>query len=123
MAGLRQPGRNRETVELTATQTMTTFDIGKTFLVNGSGAVVITLPAPADTPVGGDMLFINIADQDLTVGLNEKVLTKNNAAADSVAYSTSGEKIGGAFWCINTGALWAILPLAEETQTITVTTD
>jgi hypothetical protein len=123
MAGLRQPGRQREAVTLTATQTLTRFDVGKTFLINGGGAVVITLPDPLQCNAGDDMIFINIADQDLTVGLNEKILTKNNAAADSVAFSTSSEKIGAALYVVCTGTLWAAIPWAEEAVTMTVATD
>jgi hypothetical protein len=74
-------------------------------------------------PVGADMLFINIADQNVTVGLNEKILTKNNAAADSVAFSTAGELIGAALMVVSTGSLWCAIPLAEETVTMTVATD
>lgn len=123
MPGLRQPGRNREGVTLTATQTLTRHDVGKTFFVNGSGAVVITMPSPATCQPGDDMLFINIADQDLTIGLDEKILTKNNAAADSIAFSTSGEKIGSTALLVCTGTLWAAIPLAEEAVTMTVATD
>ena len=100
---------------------MTVHDCGKTFFITDTAT--ITLPAVATCPKGADILFINCSDTDLSVGLNELILTKNNAAADSVAYATSSEKIGGAFWCFNTGAKWAVLPLAEETQTVSVTTD
>ena len=121
MSGLRQPGRNRENVNISGTVTLTPHDLGKTFWVTDTA--VITLPTPGLCPNGGDILFINYSDTDLTVGLNELTVTKNNLAADSVAYSTSSEKIGGAFWAHTNGVKWAVLPLAEETQTISVTTD
>lgn len=121
MPGLRQPRNSREGISIAASVTLTNFDCGKTFFV--TAAATVTLPAPSTCPIGAEILVINTADTDLTVGLNELIITKNNAAADSVALSTSSEKIGGAFWCHNTGAAWVVLPLTEETQTVTVTTD
>jgi len=121
MSGLRQPGRGREAVTVTGNVTLTNHDVGKTFLV--TAASVVTMPNPGTCLPGDDILIIQTSDNDLTVSLDEKILTKNNAAADSVAYSTSSEKIGGAFLCVCTGTKWAALPLAEEAQTITVTTD
>lgn len=121
MVGFRLPSNHREGVTISASVTLLPGDCGKTLIVDNTATV--TLPTPAQCPIGADILIINIADTDLTVGLNELIITKNNAAADSVAYSTSSEKIGGAFWCHNTGTKWVALPLAEETQTITVGTD
>lgn len=121
MSGFRQPGRGREAVTVAASVTLTNHDVGKTLLV--TAAATVTMPNPATCNAGDDILIINTADSDLTVALDEKILTKNNAAADSVAYSTSSEKIGGAFLMVCTGTKWAALPLAEEAQTITVATD
>lgn len=123
MSGTRQPGGNREIVVVTGTMTLSPHHVGKTILVESSGATTLTMPTPAQCLKGGDILIINSADQDLVVGLNELIITKHNLAADSVAYSTANEKIGGAFWMINTGSKWAALPLAEEAVTITVATD
>lgn len=121
MAGLRQPGRGREAISVAASTTLTNHDVGKCILV--TAVATITMPDPATCSAGDEILIINTADSDLTVSYNEKILFKNNAAADSVAYSTSSEKIGGAFLMVCTGTLWAALPLAEEAQTITVGTD
>lgn len=121
MVGFRKAKRDREGVAVSGTFTLSPEDVGKTLVCTDTTS--ITLPSPAECTIGDDILIIQTADADLTVGLNEKIITKNNAAADSVAYSTSGEKIGGAFWCHCTGTKWAVLPLAEETQTVTVTTD
>lgn len=123
MPGTRQPGHAREGVLITASTTLTNFDCGKTIFSNASGACTVTMPDPSTCPVGADILIMNLVDQDLIVALNEKIVTKNNAAADSVALSTASEKIGGGFWMHCTGSLWVALPLAEEAQTITVATD
>ena len=123
MPGSRQPGRMREVVALTASATLTAFDMGKTFHTTGaSGAVTVTLPDPA-TCSGGDILILNVADQDLIISCDEKVIALNNVAADSVAVSTAGEQIGGAFWMVALPTKWFALHLTEETQTSTVATD
>lgn len=123
MSGTRQPGRGREGVTITGTLTLTNQDVGKCILSNASGACTVTLPDPSTCNPGDDILIVNMVDQNLIVALDEKIMTLNNAAADSVAFQTSSEKIGGAFLCVCTGTKWACLPMAEETQTITVATD
>lgn len=61
-----------------------------------SGAVVATLPAPTRELLGVRFHFLCVADQNFTIqtATADTLLTKNDAAADSVAVSTSGEKIG-----------------------------
>jgi hypothetical protein len=122
--GTRTPGRQRETIAITADITLDAWDMGKTFHTTGaSGAVTVTLPNPAGLPVGSDLLILNVADQNLTISCNELVIAKNNAAADSVAASTAGELIGAAYWCIALPTKWFICHLTEETVTTTVATD
>ena len=124
MSGFRQPGGFREVVELTGTAYSTSeHDVGKTFVVNGSGGYTVTLHSPVNGVKGGDMLFLNLADQDLIISCNELIVTFNNAAADSVAASTNGEQIGAGFWVHNIGTKWFVCPLMEETATATVATD
>lgn len=123
MSGTRQPGGNREIVVVTGTMTLSPHHVGKTVLVESSGATTLTMPTPELCLKGGEIRIINCADQNLIVGLNELIITKNNLAADSVAYQTAGELIGGAFDMVNTGSKWVALPLAEEAVTITVATD
>lgn len=123
MSGTRQPGGNREIVVVTGTMTLSPHHVGKTILVESAASCTLTLPTPEQCLKGGDMIVINSADQTLIIGLDEKVIAKNSLAADSVTASTAGELIGTAFWCINTGSKWAVLPLAEEAVSITVTAD
>lgn len=123
MAGLRQPGRGREGITVTASTTLTSHDVGKTFFSAASGACTFTMPNPATCSPGDEIILINTVDQNMLAALDEKILFKGNAAADSVSYETSSEKIGGAFLMVCTGTKWAALPLAEEAVTITVVTD
>lgn len=72
-----------------------------TCFTNGgdNGAIVFTLPAPTVNLLGKWFLFHNIVttEQDMTVATAtaDTMITKNDVAADSVAMSTTGEKIGG----------------------------
>lgn len=85
-----------------------------------TGAVTFTLPAVADN-AGKWCLFINAADQNMIVaGPDEGVLTFNDLTADSIAFQTTSEKIGGMFLAICDGTSWCVAPIATETQTVTV---
>lgn len=121
MSGTRNPGLNREVVVVTGTMTLTDWHVGKTLLVESSGATTLTLPTPARCPKGGDILVINSADQNLIISLENLLIAKNTLVGDTVAAQQAGELIGTAFWCINTGAKWAVLPIAEEAVSIVVT--
>ena len=107
MPGLRQPGGHREVVALTASTTLTNHDIGKVFTNRGAaGSVTITLPAPDSTNQGGCIDVHVVADQTVVVTTTDKLAIFNDAAADSVAVQTSGEKIGGSFQFISDGTSW-----------------
>lgn len=108
----------------TADYTVTAADSGTVFHTTGaSGAVVFTLPAINTGPY--HLLFINGADQNMTVQSStaDTIVTYNDLAADSVAFSTSSEKIGGAFevWCDGT-TLFVLGRPATIYQTITIAT-
>lgn len=85
-----------------ADYTCTLADSGSVFHTTGATAAVnFTLPAISDGPFR--FLFINGADQNMTVtaATADTAVSMNDLAADSVAFSTSSEKIGGAIevWC------------------------
>jgi hypothetical protein len=125
MPGTRQPGRQRELITVTASTTLTNFDVGKTVCnVGAAGAVTITLPTPASCRGGDDILVLSCADQDLIVasGTADTMIVLNDIAADSVALSTASEKAGGGFLFTCVGTLWHCAPMTEETQTVTVVT-
>lgn len=124
MAGLRQPGRGRELITTTASLTLTNQDVGKTVCnVDAAGAVTVTLPNPSTCDPGSDILVLSCADQNLIASCDEKLITFNNVAADSVALQTASEKAGGGFLFTCVGASWHCLPMVTEAQTITVGTD
>mgnify|MGYP000101909235 CR=1 FL=1 len=127
MAGTRQPGRQREVVNVTASTTLSYVDAGKTITnVGAAGAVTITLPAPSTCRDGDDIIVLSCVDQNLIVasGTADTLITLNDIAADSVALQTTSEKAGGGFLftCVGGSAKWHVTVLCEETQTVTVAT-
>jgi len=106
----------------TASYTVTPADFGSVLTTRGAGgAVTFTLPAAVAANKGEWVLFVNVANQNMIVaGADEGLVVKNDLTADSIAYQTSSEKIGGAFLAVSDGTSWAVMPLAEESQTVTV---
>lgn len=99
-------------------------DSGTLFHTTGaSGGVVFTLPPISDGPFY--FLFVNGSDNDMTVtaAAADTAVTFNDLAADSVAFSTLSEKIGGTVEVFCDGTTLFVLPrLAAEAQTVTIAT-
>ena len=109
----------------TASYQVTKEDNGTIFLTTGAtAAVVFTLPPITDGPFW--FRFINCADVDMTVTAKvaDTMLTYNDLAADSIAFSTSSEKIGGEVEVICDGTTLIGLPRAADGryQTATIAT-
>lgn len=118
-------GNKKVAAAKTTDYTITAADSGKVLTTRGaSGAVIFTLPTVAAGFTGVDVTIFNCVDQDMTVSAQTagQIMFKHDAAANSLAYSTANEKIGGAFRCYCDGTSWLVMPLAEEAQTITVVT-
>ena len=83
MPGTRQPGGLREVIALTASVTLTNYDIGKIFTNRGAaGAVTVTLPTPSSDNAGGAMDFATVAGQNLTVQSTGNLILLNDAAGN-----------------------------------------
>lgn len=109
----------------TASFTTTKADSGKIFLVVGATAnVAVTLPAIADGPF--HFRIINLSDINLTVSsATADTLYTYNAPgdADSVAFSTSSEKIGGEVEVFCDGTIVAALArISSSYQNVTIAT-
>lgn len=63
-----------------------------------SGAIVFTLPTATRALLGWWYEFLGVVAQDITVAppVADTLVTLNDTAADSLALSTSSQKIGGA---------------------------
>lgn len=109
----------------TADYQVTKYDSGTVFHTTGATAAVnFTLPAITDGPFW--LMFVNGADVDMTVTAKtaDTAVTYNDLTADSVAFSTSSEKIGGAVEVYCDGTTLFVLPRAADGryQTATIAT-
>jgi hypothetical protein len=90
--------------------------------LGNTGNVAYTVQTAANFRVGDQITVLSADDGTLTVTFTAgQLITFNNAAATSVALSTSNEIIGGGFifTCVS-NAKWHCLVCCEETQTVTV---
>lgn len=94
-------------VDKAAAYTCLAEDSGRVF--TASAAVTFTLPAV--TLTGWHAYFVNTADNTITIASAEgdNMVADGDAAADSIAFSTTSHKIGG--WChvVSNGTKWLIL--------------
>jgi hypothetical protein len=114
----------RWTESKTAAYQVTKEDSGTIFHTTGATAsVTFTLPPITDGPFY--FLFVCGADIGMVVAAKtaDTAVTFNDLAADSVAFSTSSEMIGGVIEVICDGTTLFVLPrLASEAQTVTIAT-
>jgi len=99
---------------------------GTLFTTEGATAAVnFTLPANAD---GLEFWFIAAEDVEImvTAGDVDTLVTHNDVAADTVAFTTSSEHVGSGFICISDGSKWMVFTMASNDGTnaaqLTVTT-
>ena len=92
-------------------------DTGKIIsTTSAAAAVVFTLPVKAS---GLHYRFFNVANQDMTIqlasGSAHEMEAYNDAAADTIAISTSGRKIGAAVDLFCDGKVWYSIPYCSVT--------
>lgn len=109
-------------VNKAADYTVLAADAGTLF--TASAAVNFTLPALA--PGLGPFGFLNLADSNMTVtsAAGDDIVWDNDAAADSLAFSTASHKIGGflVFTVNAAGTKWYVENRSPATCTVTVAT-
>lgn len=113
----------RREIAKTADYTVTAADNGTLFTTFGaSGAVAFTLPTLARGLYFG---FSAQANQNLTVasaGSADDIIAFNDLSADSVAFSTASEKIGGLFrvYANVAATKWIVENVSAGANTVTV---
>jgi hypothetical protein len=111
-------------VTKTAAYTCKAYESGTIFVTTGNtAALTFTLPPISDGP--WIFWFVNGADQNMIVASEtaDTLVTFNDLAADSVAYQTSSEKIGGLIIAFSDGtSAIGLTPIIQEAQTVTVAT-
>lgn len=114
--------------EATASRTLTVADNGKMFTNLGGGACTFTLPLLSTLHKGWTCRFFVQAAGDFIVAAHatdaDKIACFNDAAADSVAFSTDNEEIGGSmvFTVDSAGTGWLCETIGGETQTPVIAT-
>lgn len=112
-------------VAKTSSYPVTDADNMTLFTNEGAGGAV-TFTLPVSPKKGLRYGFYVAADQNVIVAANagsqDSLVVYNDAAADSVALSTSGQKIGGFFEVIGTGTKWLVIPQLWGAQTFTILT-
>lgn len=107
----------------TADYAVVAADSGTVFVTTGAaGAVNFTLPSVATA--GLEFTFVNTVDQNMVITATaaDTMVLVNDAAADSVTFSTASEKIGASVTCISDGTNWLVLHHSDEAQTATAAT-
>ena len=102
----------------TSNYTVKAAESGAIFTTTGAtGAVTFTLPSKAS---GLMYRFINTVDQNMTIvaDVHDTMLTFNDVAADSVAFSTASEKIGACVDVICDGTKWIVIQQCTNTMTV-----
>jgi len=93
-----------------------TVDSSGTIFTNrgAGGAVIFTLPAPVPLLAGYRYIFKVHANQNVTVATAtaDTLIALNDVAADSVAASTTNEKIGAQLEAICDGTSWFVSGIA-----------
>lgn len=114
-------GPHKREVEKSANYTVVAADNMNEFVAAGGTGVNFTLPAIA---TGYRFFFRNQVDQNMTVTSAEgtNIVALHNASASSVAFSTTSEKIGGAFLVRSNeqGTKWIVENRSAGANTITV---
>lgn len=100
----------------TADYTVTVADSGTIFTNHGdTGAIIFTLPVNPEK--GLCYLFVNAVDQSLnvTAGTVDTLITHNDAAADSVDFDQSSNKIGQAVFVFADGNAYYAIQVSAGT--------
>lgn len=112
-------------VSLTATTYTLKASQSGAFVHNAAmtAACTLTLPAISDGPFYFKIVQGAGYGITVTAATADTIITFNDAAADSVVFSTSSELIGGHYEVFCDGTYLFVLPiLASEAQTVTIAT-
>jgi hypothetical protein len=110
--------RKARIIAKTADYTVKATESGAIFTTTGaSGAVNFTLPAKA---AGLIYTFINTVGQNMVITPDavDTIVTFNDAAADTVTFSTAGNLIGAMVTVVCDGTKWIVINNSANTATV-----
>jgi hypothetical protein len=101
------------------TPTITQAHYGKILLWSPTGGGSFTLPANGAT-AGAWFEVVLLTDQTITMSAAtaDTLITRGDLTADSVAFSTGGEKIGAAVKFLSNGTYWIAINKSDCTMTV-----
>lgn len=110
---------NGTTTSTSTSVTFTSAHYGLEFLWSPSGTATATLPANG-AAAGSWFIVTVLTDQTTTISAAtaDTLITVNDATADSVAFSTAGQKIGSSVKFISNGSVWIAINLGSTTMTV-----
>ena len=90
-------GARKNILELTADKTLSATDTGKTILLNSTSALAVTLPDPANSPVGTFFRFVVITANDnaYTISTADSTDTTGDMFIGSLVYANAEAAIAG----------------------------
>lgn len=99
--------------------TFTSAHYGLEFLWSPTGIATATLPANG-AAAGSWFIVTVLTDQTTTISAAtaDTLITVNDTTADSVAFSTAGQKIGSSVKFISNGSVWIAINLGSTTMTV-----
>ncbi len=105
--------RNLTATDITNDAHTVTYAENNTLFTTYGGDGAFTFTLPASPKHGLHYGFYNAVDQSMTVASassSDNIVAFNDAAADSIAFSTTGEKLGGYFEVFGNGSKWLAIP-------------
>ena len=119
---VRNDNKMMNVLSLTADTTLTQANSGSIINTQGDdNAINITLPAQAK---GLNFIFSCVENQNMVITADtaDTMVVFNDLLADSIAFQTSGEKTGGAFFVYSDGTNWVAHEMVHDAQTATIAT-
>jgi len=110
----------RTTIANTTTPlTYTSAYYGAIHFWSPAGTATATLPANG-APAGSwfDMMLLTNQTVTISAATADTLITFNDTAADSVAFSTASNKIGGCIRFISNGSVWCAFNMSNNTMTV-----
>lgn len=118
--GINLIGIVRSTNTSTSTSlTITSAQYGSTLFWSPAGTATATLPANgAASGAWFDLILLTNQTVTISAATADTLITLNDTAADSVAFSTASVKIGAMVRFISNGSFWVAVNLSNHTMTI-----
>lgn len=106
-------------VPVTSNKTVSVSESGTHFTTRGA-TTAVTFTLPTTFPPGCRFRFTNEVDQNMTISCTSRLVTRNNASANSVSFQTTSDRIGGSLEVVSNdnASKWIVLTLSPNAITV-----